>query len=510
MDKIRQYRFLIRGESLQKPVRRFSVGRRASDPDAQTPEPPFAQVLFHGADSVVAPVAAAEGELHRTERSLHVIVNHQNLSRGDGKKGGRCLNAAPILVHERFRYQQGSFRGADKASIKLLFPGKARLHHPGKEFRGFPHETARVVPCPGVPVTGISKKCDQAQLCHLRIGALHSRYTIMLLPGRVVVSEKTDPWFNLAMENWIFRDLPRDEHVLFLWRNDPSVVIGRHQNPWVECDLAHMRRDGVVLARRQSGGGAVYHDHGNVNFSFISPASEYSKDRNFAVVLEALEASGVPATRSRRNDILVADGATNTRKISGSAFKHTRERCFHHGTLLLDADLERLHRYLTPVSQRLKAKGTRSVPWPVINLRQIRRDLTYQGLFQALIDAFTGRHGMDAVPVHREGEDMSAFNPDFDAYHRTMGEWEWLYGMTPEFVHTVRNLPGTETLNLVVHGGLIERVEPEEGCVSGSRDVSRTLIAALKGVRYEKTDIIDALEGALVKSVISAVVAEIP
>lgn len=132
---------------------------------------------------------------------------------------------------------------------------------------------------------------------------------------RILKSEVTNPWFNLATEDWIFNTLNPDSHTLFLWRNSETVVIGRSQNPWVECKTDKMAEDDVFLARRQSGGGAVFHDLGNTNFTFLSPKADYDQDANFTIIINALKKLGVDATLSGRNDMQVGD-----RKISGSAF----------------------------------------------------------------------------------------------------------------------------------------------------------------------------------------------
>ena len=118
---------------------------------------------------------------------------------------------------------------------------------------------------------------------------------------RVLISETYDPWFNLATEDYIFREMDPDHHILFLWRNDNTVVIGRYQNPWAECDIRKMDEDKVKLARRQSGGGAVFHDPGNTNFTFMSSRSNYSKERNTDIIVRALNRFQIDAAASGRN-----------------------------------------------------------------------------------------------------------------------------------------------------------------------------------------------------------------
>ena len=141
--------------------------------------------------------------------------------------------------------------------------------------------------------------------------------------------------------DWLFQDFDDFDHVLYLWRNDQTVVVGRSQNPWLECDLNAMRRDHIYLARRQSGGGAVFQDMGNTNFTLISKKDLYDKKANTQIILNALKQFKIVASASGRNDIVVQldDGA---RKISGSAYKEKMDRAFHHGTLLINTNPPKL------------------------------------------------------------------------------------------------------------------------------------------------------------------------
>lgn len=139
---------------------------------------------------------------------------------------------------------------------------------------------------------------------------------------RLLLSDSYDPWFNLAVEECIFRQMSPTQHVLFLWRNAETVVIGRAQNPWKECNTRKMEADGIKLARRSSGGGAVFHDLGNTCFTFMAGKPGYDKSVSTDIILNALTALGVAAFASERNDLVVAT-AEGERKISGSAY-HTQ------------------------------------------------------------------------------------------------------------------------------------------------------------------------------------------
>lgn len=298
----------------------------------------------------------------------------------------------------------------------------------------------------------------------------------------VLFSSSTDPWFNLAVEDQLFRELPLDRQALLLWRNTPTVVIGRHQNPWLECDLRRMAADGVALARRQSGGGAVYHDLGNTNFTFLSPADRYDRDVNFGIVLDALRSLNVTARRSGRNDILVASG-NGDRKISGNAFKHTRSRCFHHGTLLVDADLKRLTGYLTPRERTVEARGTRSVRSPVANLTDlpVGAAITHETVCSAMAEAFQGyyRAAGDRMEIHEY--DMKGNETLHEYYHKISG-WEWSFGATPAFEQTV--ILGAVTVKLKVDRGVITDVVVQ--CAVPEEGLRSLLVGRLAGTRYDE------------------------
>ncbi|SUD92008.1 lipoate--protein ligase [Psychrobacter phenylpyruvicus] len=248
---------------------------------------------------------------------------------------------------------------------------------------------------------------------------------------RILKSEVTNPWFNLATEDWIFQELKPDTHILFLWRNSETVVIGRSQNPWVECKTDKMEQDGVYLARRQSGGGAVFHDLGNTNFTFLSPKEEYNQDANFQIIINALKKLGIDATQSGRNDMQVGD-----RKISGSAFKHAVDRSFHHGTLLVDANMQKLGDYLNPHPLKLQAKGIKSVRSRVANLVEFNDSITHDSLSDAIIEAFCDYYG-ETVAVEELDEATLKAEPHLNKFYQQMADWDWRFGKTPQFSHHI-------------------------------------------------------------------------
>jgi len=198
----------------------------------------------------------------------------------------------------------------------------------------------------------------------------------------IVTTEKTDIYRNLAVEEWLLDHAPQLP-VLFLYANDPCVVIGKNQNPWRECRLSLMEKEGVPLARRISGGGAVYHDAGNLNVSIIVPRTEYREEKQYELIFQCLETFGIKASKVRKNTLAV-DG----KKFSGQAFCFRGQHVLHHGTLLVNSDLKRLGRYLGPEVEGIQTKAVASVPAQVANLSGFAPELTVEKLSAALIEEF--------------------------------------------------------------------------------------------------------------------------
>ncbi|WP_318486575.1 lipoate--protein ligase [Photobacterium leiognathi] len=252
---------------------------------------------------------------------------------------------------------------------------------------------------------------------------------------RVFISQSTQPWFNLAVEDAIFRNMPADQQVLFLWRNADTVVIGRAQNPWKECNTGKMEQDGITLARRQSGGGAVFHDLGNTNFTFMAGKPQYDKNVSTNIVLSALKTLGINAKATGRNDLVVAVGE-DERKFSGSAYRETMDRGFHHGTLLLNADLTRLANYLNPDKKKLEAKGITSVRSRVTNLSDINPDIHHDNVCEAIKEAFFTHYG-ERVEVEYISPENLPDMPGFSEKYQNQSSWEWNFGNTPQFMHSM-------------------------------------------------------------------------
>lgn len=256
----------------------------------------------------------------------------------------------------------------------------------------------------------------------------------------IYYSDFPDPYRNLAAEEQLTKNVRAGEPILFLWQNTRAVVIGKNQNSRAECDLLRMERDGVLLSRRLSGGGAVYHDTGNLCFSFISRADEHDVASNLALIADACAEFGIAAETSGRNDMTVGG-----RKFSGNAFYSIGQNKCHHGTVLISSDFGRLAEYLTIPESKLEAKGIRSVRSRVINLAELCRDLTPERFARTLISLCGGdiRRLLDDLPISERA--------DFFASD------EWLFGCDPEFTDEVkyRTAEGEFTLLLTVNRGTV-------------------------------------------------------
>lgn len=231
-----------------------------------------------------------------------------------------------------------------------------------------------------------------------------------------------DPYRNIAVEKYLLEHVEKGCCILYLWQNQHTVVIGRNQNAWAECRTSLLEQEGGYLARRLSGGGAVYHDLGNLNFTFIMSNEDYDVDKQLSVIQAACQQIGIRAEKSGRND-LVADG----QKFSGNAFYHAQGKAYHHGTLLVNADMDKLSRYLTPPKAKLEAKGVKSVRSRVTNLSSLCPGLTCEELKKQLVTAFGKVYGCEPGVI--ELGDAA----QIDADTAQLGSWEWLYGKQMPF-----------------------------------------------------------------------------
>lgn len=235
-----------------------------------------------------------------------------------------------------------------------------------------------------------------------------------------LVSDQTNPYLNIAVENYLVSCESPDTITMYLWRNRRTVVIGQNQNPFSEVNLDALLADGGYLMRRRTGGGAVYHDDGNINFSFIAPHDLYDQQRQFRVIQRAVAEFGIVADLSGRNDILA-----NGRKFSGNAFSRGHTNNLHHGTILIKGNMADLQRYLKPKPAKLQKHGVSSVQSRVVNLSELNPAITSESIVPALRKAFESEYS--------EYSEYSYFseiikNPEVRALYEEFASDEWRFG----------------------------------------------------------------------------------
>lgn len=235
----------------------------------------------------------------------------------------------------------------------------------------------------------------------------------------VIDTDRTDPYHNLALEELLLHRVQPGQCILYLWQNQHTVVIGRNQNAENECRVQALEADGGRLARRLSGGGAVYHDLGNLNFTFLVSTEDYDVEKQTEVILRAVQMAGVHAEKTGRNDLTV-DG----RKFSGHAYYRTGDKSYHHGTLMVDVDKEPLAKYLSASPLKLKAKGVQSVRSRVANLVEFNPGLTIAELKKALVAAFEEVYGLPARELCEDELDRDRL----EAGRARFASPEWKYG----------------------------------------------------------------------------------
>jgi len=256
---------------------------------------------------------------------------------------------------------------------------------------------------------------------------------------KILTSTSNNIIFNLATEEYLFEKSKVLHPVLFLYRNDKTIVIGKHQNPWKECRIKEMQIDGVTLSRRKSGGGAVYQDLGNTCFSFLDPIDDIPSNTNFKelntdVLLDAMKVMNIPnAAKSGRNDIVI-DG----RKVSGSAYKFKpKNRTLHHGTMLINLDKSAANKYLNPSLEKLKSKGVDSVKARIVNLTEIHPDITHEKYCEAMKIAYMKKHKGKKIEELVLDENELRKIPEIDEIYRETSSWAWRFGETPEFSYSI-------------------------------------------------------------------------
>ena len=299
-----------------------------------------------------------------------------------------------------------------------------------------------------------------------------------------------NPWYNLAFEEYCFRNLPNDEDYVILWINGPAIIVGKNQNTIEEINPEYVREHDIKVARRVTGGGAVYHDLGNLNFSIITNVSGAEKidfGKINIPMLRSLEKLGINAVLSGRNDLTI-DG----KKFSGIAQSVWRKRVLNHGTILFDTDLSVLSNALNVKQDKIESKGVKSVKSRVTNIRPyLTEDVDMATFKDLLLKNIFNLDGVEPEEYILSGEEMEAIDKLYNEKYNT---WDWNYGESPEFDYkNYKRFPfGSIDVRLQVKGGIVSDIKIY-GDFFGTEDIAK-LEETMRGLKYDREIIKEALK----------------
>lgn len=295
------------------------------------------------------------------------------------------------------------------------------------------------------------------------------------------ISDTDDAYKNLARDEYLLTALESNAVILYFYINCNAVIIGRNQNPWSECNLEALERDGVQLVRRITGGGAVYHDLGNLNFSFITSEEHYDELAQNKIIISALEKIGVHAEKNGRNDITICG-----KKFSGNAFGVKDGNRQRHGTLLVSSKLDKMGDYLNVPTQKLKAKGISSVRSRVCNLSEFVPELTVMSLAQLIKNAYGDYYNV----LPEEYIFSPEANEKIDELYKKHSSFEWIMGEAPHFDYSFeeRFSFGMAQFCVSVRNGRIERAELYTDSLN--TDLSAEVRGVLEGIEFSRANIV--------------------
>jgi len=303
-----------------------------------------------------------------------------------------------------------------------------------------------------------------------------------------IESTNVDPHFNLALEQYVFDNLDRSKEYFMLWQNDKSVIIGKNQNTVAEVNRSFINDNGIKVVRRLSGGGAVYHDLGNINFTFIGDAGkkESFDFNNFCVpIIKALRTFGVVAEVRGRNDIVI-DG----KKFSGNAQYAKQDRIMHHGTILFDTDLDFMRQAIAAPKDKIDSKGTKSKRSAVTNIKpHISGEISTAEFFKALRSFMFEEYGLQKYELTSSDLENVAILKE-----SVYDTWEWNYGYSPPYdIFKERYVEGCGKFQIymnVVDGKFLNIAF--YGDYFGNRD-TQALASLMTGRKADENDLRDAL-----------------
>jgi len=295
---------------------------------------------------------------------------------------------------------------------------------------------------------------------------------------KFIRNNSLNPYFNIALEEYCLENKVNEENFFIIWRNKPSIVVGRHQNIFQEIDYEYIKKENILVVRRISGGGTVYHDLGNVNYTFIFNRND--NDINYEIhnykIMEALSILNINTSMSKRHDILLDD-----KKISGNAQRIHKKHVLHHGTILFDTDLVKLEKSLDVKNNAIYSKATKSVRSQVTNIKEnMCEDMNTEEFQEHLIKILSNDYSDDEILLTDE---------DFFRINKKVNEkfmkWEWNYGESPKFTVNkhVDNDNDIWDVKIIVNNGLIL----ECNLIKNGKEI----LYNLTGLRYE-IDVLDA------------------
>lgn len=300
------------------------------------------------------------------------------------------------------------------------------------------------------------------------------------------IADNTMPYKNLAMEEYLLDSVEENQCILYLWQNRHTVVIGKNQNAYKECRVEALRGDGGFLVRRLSGGGSVFHDLGNLNFTFLIRDRHYDVSRQLSVIQRAVRKFGLNAEKSGRNDICI-DG----RKFSGNAFYKRGDHCYHHGTILINADMQNMSKYLNVSQDKLKANSVSSVKSRVINLKELNDEVNVENITAALVEAFGEEYSLTSEKIEKSQVDETIVQALTDKFSSE----EFIFGRNMKADYEIKNRFkwGGIDLCFKISGDKIEDVIIYSDSMEW--DFKDELEEAFKNIGFSKKELIKSLEG---------------
>jgi len=301
----------------------------------------------------------------------------------------------------------------------------------------------------------------------------------------VMESNLYNPFVNLALEEYLLQNVSGKNLILFLWQNKRSIIIGRNQNPYFECNFDVIKRFNIKIARRTTGGGAVYHDLGNLNYSIIQCSNFFSKAFNYKKILNAIRWYGFDANIDGRNDIIV-DNA----KVSGTAFLQGRKASLQHGCILVSSNLEMMNKCLKVNPDKLIGKRINSVKSRVKNLVDINPNIQIEDMKKKIIASFRSSCSHFEIQDIKRIEDSKGFKLLLQKYQSN----QWNIGNQVDMTFTLHRRFGWGDLTFVINtDGLIIK---DVGVYSDSleTDIFKNIQEAIIYSRFKKDDIINRIQ----------------